>query len=82
MASGGRKSPVDLVRRTFGPRSEDGKRAWDTFQTLAATAAKLGVSFYAYIQDRVSQAYKMPSLADLIRAQAQDLNLGASWTPS
>ena len=66
---------------SFGPRSEDGKRAWDTFQTLAATAQKLGVSFYAYIHDRVSRAYQMPSLADLIRAQAQDLNLAASWTP-
>jgi hypothetical protein len=65
---------------SFGPRTEDGKRAWDTFQTLAATAAKLGVSFYAYLQDRVSQAYRLPSLADLIATKAQDLNLGASWS--
>jgi cell division protein FtsB len=66
---------------SFGPRSEDGKRAWDTFQTLAATAQKLGVSFYAYVQDRVSQAYQLPGLADLISARAHDLNLGASWSP-
>jgi hypothetical protein len=66
---------------SFGPRSEDGVRAWDTFQTLAATAQKLGVSFYAYLHDRVSQAYQMPSLDSLIRASAQQLNLGASWSP-
>src|SRR5205823_839895 len=65
---------------SFGPRTEDGKRAWDTFQTLAATAQKLGVSFYAYIHDRVSQAYQMPPLNRLIEARAPELNLGASWS--
>jgi hypothetical protein len=29
---------------SFGPRVRDGTQAWDTFQTLAATTAKLGVS--------------------------------------
>jgi len=41
--------------------------AWDTFNTLTKTAKKLGVNFYAYIHDRVSQARRMASLADLIR---------------
>ena len=31
---------------SFGPRTEDGKRAWDTFMTLAATTKKLGINFY------------------------------------
>ena len=66
---------------SFGPRTEEGKRAWDTFATLAATAKKLGVSFYEYIYDRISGAYKMPSLADLISRQAEHLRLGASWLP-
>ncbi len=30
---------------SFGPRSEAGKEAWDTFMTLAETTKKLGVSF-------------------------------------
>ena len=64
-----------------GPRSEDGKKAWDTFETLAATARKLDVSFYAYIYDRISGAYEMPSLADLITEKAELLQLGASWHP-
>jgi regulator of replication initiation timing len=64
---------------SFGPRTEEGARGWDTFQTLGATAKKLGVSFYHYIRDRVAQAYTMPSLADLIRQRAEQQPLGASW---
>jgi hypothetical protein len=67
---------------SFGPRTADGVKAWDTFMTLAATAKKLGVSFYHYIHDRVSGANQMPGLASLIEAQAKDLNLGASWNTS
>lgn len=68
---------------SFGPRTREGVRAWDTFMTLAATARKLGVSFYHYIHDRVSGQNRMLSLADLIAQEAQVLNLGASWmTPS
>ena len=56
---------------SFGPRSSDGLAAWDTFMTLAETAKKLGVSFYAYVFDRVSQTYRLPSLADLIQQRSQ-----------
>ena len=54
---------------SFGPRTNDGVTAWDTFMTLAETAKKLGVSFYEYVLDRVSRRYLFPSLADLIRTQ-------------
>jgi hypothetical protein len=64
---------------SFGPRTREGAKAWDTFMTLAVTATKLGVSFYHYIYDRVAGAYQMPALADLIAERAKDLNLGASW---
>jgi hypothetical protein len=67
---------------SFGPRTHAGARAWDTFMTLAATATKLGVSFYHYIQDRISGTSQMPSLADLIGERAKMLNLGASWDTS
>ncbi len=67
---------------SFGPRTREGATAWDTFMTLAATATKLGVSFYHYIHDRVSGASQMPSLADLIVERAKVLNLGASWDTS
>ena len=67
---------------SFGPRTRDGAKAWDTFMTLAETATKLGVSFYHYIHDRVSDAYRMSALADLIAQRAKVLNLGASWDTS
>lgn len=81
-------NPAELaVRRrvrkrdvSFGPRTEDGRRAWDTFMTLAATAQKLGVSFYAYIHDRITGAQEIPPLAELVTKRAQELNLGWSWS--
>ncbi len=66
----------------FGPRTHEGARAWDTFMTLAVTATKLGISFYHYIQDRISGTSQRPSLADLIGERAKMLNLGASWETS
>jgi hypothetical protein len=67
---------------SFGPRTAEGARAWDTFMTLADTAKKLGVSFYHYIHDRISGAQRLPSLADEITHQARGLNLGVSWATS
>jgi len=64
---------------SFGPRTVAGTKAWDTFQSLAATAKKLGVRFYDYIHDRISGHYALPSLADLITQRANELDLGASW---
>jgi hypothetical protein len=66
---------------SFGPRTDEGKRAWDTFATLLATTEKLGLSFYSYIYDRVTQSNKIPNLADLIMERAQQMNLGGSWEP-
>jgi len=55
---------------SFGPRTNDGVAAWDTFMTLAATAKKLGVSFFAYIHDRVSETNALPSLAETIKQRS------------
>lgn len=71
-------NPAELAARqrvrkrdiSFGPRSDDGLQAWDTFMTLGATAKKLGVSFYAYVYDRLSDTYALPALADLIKLHA------------
>jgi len=65
---------------SFGPRTQEGVKAWDTFMSLAATARKLGISFYQYIHDRISKANQIPSLASLIEACANELRLGASWS--
>ncbi len=71
-------NPAELAARqrvrkrdvSFGPRTKDGVEAWDTFMTLAETAKKLGVSFYAYIFDRISTRHLLPSLAQMIRQHA------------
>jgi hypothetical protein len=55
---------------SFGPRTTDGVAAWDTFMTLAATAKKLGISFFAYVYDRVAGVNALPSLADIIKQRS------------
>ena len=67
---------------SFGPRTAAGVRAWDTFQTLVATTQKLGVSFYAYVRDRLTGAQQVPALAQLIADRAPLLQLDCSWQPS
>lgn len=64
---------------SFGPRTSEGVRAWDTFMTLTETTKKLGVNFYEYIQDRIRQTHQIPSLASLVQKAAQELKLGQSW---
>jgi hypothetical protein len=61
-----RKRDVSLHTMT-----EEGTKANDTFSTIVQTAKKLGVSAYQYLNDRVSMAFKLPSLAELIEKKAQ-----------
>jgi hypothetical protein len=71
-----------MVRKrdvSFGPRSQNGVSAWDTFQTLAETTKKLGINFYRYLHDRLCQAHQIENLAKVIKERAQQLQLGASW---
>jgi len=65
---------------SFGPRTEDGVRAWDTFATLSETAKKLGISFYRYLHDRISVDNQIPPLSDLVSKRAKELNLGWSFS--
>jgi len=69
-----RKRDVSLYVRT-----RLGVQAWDTFQTLVATAKKLEVNIYQYFSDRITQNNQLPSLAQLIHLRAQNLSLSASW---
>lgn len=64
---------------SFCARTSSGIKAWDTFQSLVATAKKLGVNVYEYFSDRVRGAREIPPLADLIRVRADQMNLGESW---
>jgi hypothetical protein len=64
---------------SFGPCTQLGLQAWDTFMTLADTARKLGISFYAYIHDRVSGTKQIPPMSLLVTKRALELNLSGSW---
>lgn len=64
---------------SFGPRSEAGAKAWDVFQSLAATCRKLGLSFYRYIHSRLSASDEIAQLGDIITERASQLNLSPSW---
>jgi len=51
---------------SFGTRSSEGTKSWETFFTLMDTCRKLGVNFRAYLYDRISHQNQLPSLSSLI----------------
>lgn len=83
-------NPAELAARkrvrkrqvSFGTRTNNGTKAWDTFMSLSATAKKLGINFYNYLYDRISGAFQIGSLADIISQRAQEFPLGTSWDTS
>jgi len=56
-------------------RSIHGARAMDIFTTVVQTAKKLGTSAYAYLRDRLSKRFELPSLAETIQAAVENANL-------
>lgn len=62
-----------VVKRKIsnGTRTETGTQAWEIFLALVDTCRKLGVNFYQYILDRISQTCEMPALATLIFQKSQ-----------
>lgn len=55
-----------------GTRSTSGQKCRDTFASLKKTCRKLGVSFYAFLKDRLSGTYKIPQLGILIENAAKN----------
>ena len=53
-----------------GTRSFSGQQSRDTFASLKKTCRKLGLSFYTYLKDRLSGAYKIAKLGSLIEQAA------------
>lgn len=56
-------------------RSELGRRCRDTFTSLKKTCRKLGVSFWTYLQDRVSGSNTVAPLPDIIRQRALEIDM-------
>jgi hypothetical protein len=61
---------VKVRKISGGTRSDVGRQCRDTFASLKKTCRKLGVSFWAYLTDRLAGSGHVPPLADLIRQRA------------
>lgn len=53
-----------------GTRSDLGRKSRDTFMSLKKTCRKLGISFWVYLQDRVSNTNSLPQLSEIILSRA------------
>src|SRR5438270_851354 len=53
-------------------RSDEGRRCRDTFASLKKTCRKLGVSFWAFLCDRIQGLGQIPRLAELICQRAAE----------
>jgi Transposase IS66 family len=56
-------------------RSQAGRRCRDTFASLKKTCRRLGVNFWAYLQDRVRDRGQIPRLVDLLRQGAAEAQI-------
>jgi hypothetical protein len=82
-------NPAELAARTmvqrrnisYATQTIEGTQAWDTFMSLVATTRQLGISFFEYIRDRISQVGNIPSLATIIREKSALNSFGLSWMP-
>lgn len=53
-------------------RSDEGRKCRDKFLSLVKTCRKLGVSFQAYLKDRLRGEGKIPRLQELIHQKAKE----------
>jgi hypothetical protein len=54
-------------------------KAMDIFMSLVATTRKLGISFFEYMNDRISHLGNIPSLGTILREQSFLCSFGMSW---
>ncbi len=51
-------------------KTDEGVKARDSLMTVMETAKKLAINTYDYIYDRISKAFKLPSLASIIKEKS------------
>ncbi|MEO1184712.1 MAG: transposase [Cyanobacteria bacterium J06636_27] len=82
-------NPAELAARTmvqrrnisYATQTQQGTKAWDIFMSLVDTTRKLGISFFEYIQDRISQIENIPPLGTIIQEKSSSNPFGWSWMP-
>ncbi len=57
-----------------GTRSENGKKARDTFLSLKKTCRKLEISFWEYLLDRLTHAEQIPPLSLIMEQKSMKAN--------
>ena len=80
-------NPAELAARTmvqrrhisYGTQTKLGTKAWDTFMSLVDTTRKLGISFFEYVSDRISETRNIPPLATIIEEKSSLHFWGESW---
>jgi hypothetical protein len=75
--AGGRGAKVKS-KISGGTRSDEGRRAWDTFGSLNLTCRRLGICFYEYLMDRFLDLKEIANLGDIIRERTKAANTQAS----
>ena len=61
-----------MIRRKIsgGTRSDKGREARDIYTSLAKTCMKLGISFWDYLDDRISREGSIRPLPETIKKRA------------
>ncbi len=67
---------------SYATQTEQGTKAWDIFMSLVDTTRKLGISFFEYIRDRISQIENIPLLGTIIWEKSFSNPYGWSWVLS
>jgi hypothetical protein len=75
--TGGRGAKVKS-KISGGTRSDEGRRAWDSFGSLNLTCRRLGICFYDYLVDRFLNLKKIDRLGDVIRDRSKGTGAPAS----
>ena len=75
--TGGRGAKVKS-KISGGTRSDDGRRAWDTFGSLNLTCRRLGICFYEYLMDRFLDLREISHLGDIVRDRIRTSNTQSS----
>lgn len=70
---------VKIRKISGGTRSDMGRTCRDTFASLKKTCRKLGVSFWAYLNDRITSAGQIPPLPELMRQRALARKLSTTF---
>ncbi|CAN5879649.1 hypothetical protein BH23PLA1_BH23PLA1_28470 [soil metagenome] len=75
LSEGHLRDDVKKRKISGSTRSASGRRARDSFASLKQTCRRLGVNFWAYLQDRVRGLGQIPALATLIRQRGEALRV-------